>query len=84
MPTHKMKLLSIDLGRTATKTCIKRSQSDVALIPANVAHLTVEQVRRGGFEAQPSDPLLDMWLEYQGKGYAVGQGWGSQRWMMPW
>ncbi|MGD1950864.1 MAG: ParM/StbA family protein [Leptolyngbyaceae cyanobacterium] len=73
MPTPKMKLLSIDLGRTATKTCVKRNQSDVALIPANVAHLTVEQVRRGSFESQPSDPLLDMWLEYQGKGFAVGQ-----------
>lgn len=73
MPTQKTKLLSIDLGRTATKTCIKRSQSDVVLVPANVAHLTVEQVRRGSFESQPSDPLLDMWLEYQGRGYAVGQ-----------
>lgn len=68
-----MTLLSIDLGRTATKTCISRDSKDVVLVPANVAHLTVEQVRRGGFESQPSDPLLDIWLEYQGEGHAIGQ-----------
>jgi plasmid segregation protein ParM len=68
-----MTLLSIDLGRTSTKSCTSRDPNDVVLIPANVAHLSVEQVRRGGFESQPSDPLLDMWLEYQGLGYAIGQ-----------
>jgi plasmid segregation protein ParM len=72
-PTPTMTLLSIDLGRTSTKTCVSRDPKDVVLIPANVAHLTVEQVRRGGFESQPSDPLLDIWLEYQGEGHAVGQ-----------
>lgn len=66
-------LLSVDLGRTSSKTCISRDPKNVVLIPANVAHLTVDQVRRGGFESQPSDPLLDIWLEYQGEGYAVGQ-----------
>lgn len=66
-------LLSIDLGRTSAKTSVSRDPKDVVLIPANVAHLTVEQVRRGGFESQPSDPLLDIWLEYHGKGYAIGQ-----------
>ncbi len=66
-------ILSIDLGRTSTKSCINRDPESVVLIPANVAHMTVEQVRRGGFESQPTDPLLDIWLEYQGGGYAIGQ-----------
>jgi plasmid segregation protein ParM len=66
-------VLSVDLGRTSTKTCISRDPDQVVLIPANVAHLTVEQVRRGGFESQSTDPLLDIWLEYQGRGFAIGQ-----------
>lgn len=66
-------VLSVDLGRTSTKACVSRDADRVVLIPANVAHLTVEQVRRGGFESQPTDPLLDMWLEFQGRGYAIGQ-----------
>ncbi len=66
-------ILSVDLGRTSTKACISRDPNTVVLIPANVAHLTVEQVRRGGFEARSTDPLMDIWMEYQGKGYAVGQ-----------
>jgi plasmid segregation protein ParM len=66
-------VLSVDLGRTSTKACVGRSPDEVVLIPANVAHLTVEQVRRGGFESQPTDPLLDMWLEFQGRGFAIGQ-----------
>lgn len=72
LPTFD-KILSIDLGRTSTKACTSRNKNEVLLIPANTAHLTVEQVRRGGFEAKPTDPLLDIWLEYQGNGYAVGQ-----------
>ncbi len=66
-------ILSVDLGRTSTKACVSRTPDHVVLIPANVAHLTVDQVRRGGFESQPTDPLMDIWLEYQGRGYAVGQ-----------
>lgn len=66
-------VLSVDLGRTCTKTCVSRNPEQVVLIPANVAHLTVEQVRRGGFESQAADPLVDIWLELQGNGYAVGQ-----------
>ncbi|GAB4226738.1 MAG: hypothetical protein Kow00121_55090 [Elainellaceae cyanobacterium] len=66
-------VLSVDLGRTSTKACVSRDPDRVVLIPANVAHLTVEQVRRGGFESQPTDPLLDIWLEYQGQGFAIGQ-----------
>lgn len=66
-------ILSVDLGRTATKTAISGDPENVVLIPANVAHLSVDQVRRGGFESSFTAPLLDMWLEYQGKGYAIGQ-----------
>lgn len=66
-------VLSVDLGRTSTKVCVSRDPDRVVLIPSNVAHLTVEQVRRGGFESQPTDPLLDIWLEFQGRGYAIGQ-----------
>ncbi len=66
-------ILSIDLGRTSTKVCINRDPDSVILIPGNVAHLTVEQVRKGMFDPHLSDPLLDIWLEYQGKGYAMGQ-----------
>lgn len=66
-------VLSVDLGRTATKACVSRSVDEVVLISANVAHLTVEQVRRGQFESQPTDPLLDIWLEFQGRGFAIGQ-----------
>jgi plasmid segregation protein ParM len=66
-------VLSVDLGRTSTKTCTSRDPNQVVLIPANVAHLTVEQVRRGGFESQSTDPLVDIWLEYQGQGFAIGQ-----------
>lgn len=68
-----VQLLSVDLGRTSSKACISHNPDEVVLIPSNVAHLSVEEVRRGGFAAQSMDPLLDIWLEYQGKGYAVGQ-----------
>lgn len=66
-------ILSVDLGRTSTKTCVAREPDNVVFIPANVKQLSMEQVRGGIFEARNTDPLLDMWLEYQGKGYAVGQ-----------
>jgi plasmid segregation protein ParM len=68
-----MNVLSVDLGRTSTKACVSRDPDKVVLIPANVAHLSVEQVRRGGFESQPTDPLMDIWLEFQGRGFAIGQ-----------
>lgn len=69
----KKTILSVDLGRTSTKSCISRNPSDVVFIPSNVAKLTVEKARGGGFESKNTDPLLDIWLEYQGSGYAVGQ-----------
>ena len=70
---NKKALLSADLGRTATKACVSRTPNAVVFIPANVKELSVEKVRSGNFESKPTDPLLDMWLEYQGYGYAVGQ-----------
>lgn len=69
----KKTILSADLGRTATKACVSRTPNGVVFIPANVKQLSVEQARAGNFESKPTDPLLDMWLEYQGTGYAVGQ-----------
>lgn len=66
-------ILSVDLGRTATKACISRDPNQVVFIPSNVAQVSVEKVRGGEFESRPTDPLLDMWLEYQGRGYAIGQ-----------
>jgi plasmid segregation protein ParM len=70
-----VKLLSIDLGRTSTKACVSRDPEGVVLIPAYVYHPTaIEEVRRGAFETRANaDPLLDIWVEYQGEGYAVGQ-----------
>jgi plasmid segregation protein ParM len=65
-------ILSVDLGRTSTKTCISRQPDSVAFIPANVAQLSMEQVRGGVFENRDSAVLMDLWLEYQGRGYAVG------------
>jgi plasmid segregation protein ParM len=66
-------ILSVDLGRTSTKTSISREPSNVAFIPANVKQLSIEQIRGGVFESKATDPLMDLWLEYQGKGYAIGQ-----------
>ena len=66
-------ILSVDLGRTSTKTCVSREPNNVAFISSNVKQMTMEQVRGGIFEARATDPLMDLWLEYQGKGYAVGQ-----------
>ncbi|MEM7127747.1 MAG: ParM/StbA family protein [Chloroflexota bacterium] len=66
-------ILSIDLGRTATKTCMNLAADGVAVIPANVKRLYVEEIRRGFDEIDVGDPLLDLWLEYKGQGYALGQ-----------
>ncbi|MCJ8278475.1 MAG: ParM/StbA family protein [Rivularia sp. ALOHA_DT_140] len=66
-------ILSVDLGRTSTKTTISREPSNVMFVSSNVKQMTMEQVRGGVFEARATDPLMDLWLEYQGNGYAVGQ-----------
>ncbi|AKG22744.1 ParM/StbA family protein [Calothrix sp. 336/3] len=67
------KILSVDLGRTSTKTSVSREPNNVYFISSNVKQMSMEQVRGGVFEARATDPLLDLWLEYQGSGYAVGQ-----------
>lgn len=66
-------ILSVDLGRTSTKTTVSREPSSVVFVSSNVKQMTMEQVRGGVFEARATDPLMDLWLEYQGNGYAVGQ-----------
>ncbi|HZG39068.1 MAG TPA: ParM/StbA family protein [Nodosilinea sp.] len=66
-------ILSVDLGRTSTKTSISRDPNSVVFIPANVKHLSMEQVQGGAFEARATDPLSDIWMVYQGSGYAMGQ-----------
>lgn len=66
-------ILSVDLGRTSTKTSINRDPNSVVFIPANVKHLSMEQVQGGAFEARATDPLSDIWMVYQGSGYAMGQ-----------
>jgi plasmid segregation protein ParM len=66
---NRRTILSVDLGRTSTKACVSRNPNEVVFIPSNVAQLTVEKARGGGFESRDTDP----WLEYRGDGYAVGQ-----------
>ncbi|MDJ0676361.1 MAG: ParM/StbA family protein [Calothrix sp. MO_167.B42] len=66
-------ILSVDLGRTSTKTCVSRDAGNVTFVPSNVKQMSMEQVRGGVFEARATDPLMDLWLEYQNIGYAVGQ-----------
>lgn len=66
-------LLSVDLGRTYTKACVSRDPNSVVLTPANVAHLEANQIPRGEFESQAAAPLLAIWLEFQGRKYALGQ-----------
>lgn len=66
-------ILSVDLGRISTKTCVSCEPSSVAFIPAHVKQISIEEIRGGVFEAKAIDPLMDLWLEYEGNGYAVGQ-----------
>lgn len=66
-------ILSVDLGRTSTKTTVSREPGTVVFVSSNVKQMSMEQVRGGVFEARATDPLMDLWLEYQGNGYAVGQ-----------
>ncbi|WP_445638529.1 ParM/StbA family protein [Nostoc sp. DSM 114161] len=66
-------VLSVDLGRISTKTCVSCERGSVVFVPANVKQMSIEQVRGGAFEVRAIDPLMNLWLEYQGNGYAVGQ-----------
>ncbi|MBK4730919.1 ParM/StbA family protein [Oxynema sp. CENA135] len=71
--TFRTTILSVDLGRTATKACVNRDPNQVVFIPSNVKCVPIEKLRGGEFEARPSDALMDIWLESQGRGYALGQ-----------
>lgn len=74
MPPLPLKsILSVDLGRTSTKACVSRDADSVVFIPANVIEKQVQDVRGGTFEPRSADILLDLWLEYQGSGFAFGQ-----------
>lgn len=74
MTRHSMpQVLSVDLGRTATKACIGVEPAAVVVMPANVKRLYVEEIRREVDEQEEGDALLDLWLEYKGQGYALGQ-----------
>jgi plasmid segregation protein ParM len=66
-------ILSVDLGRTSMKTSVSREPNSVVFVPANIFKTTMEKVRGGVFEARATDPLMDLWLEFQGSGYAIGQ-----------
>ncbi|MEH2045659.1 ParM/StbA family protein [Nostoc sp.] len=66
-------ILSVDLGRSSTKTCVSCEPNNVVFIPANVKQISFEQIRGGLFEPRATDPLMDLWMEHQGSGYAVGQ-----------
>lgn len=69
-------ILSVDLGRTYTKTCISREPNDVVFIPSHVKYIPFEQIFSGAiykYSGIPTEPLINLWLEYKGSGYAVGQ-----------
>lgn len=72
-PSSFPHLLSIDLGRTSSKACVSRDPEKVVLVPANVKEGSYSEISHGGFDEQSTDPLLDIWLQYDGQHYAVGQ-----------
>jgi plasmid segregation protein ParM len=83
-PIHSLKhnnvesqtILSVDLGRTYTKTCISREPNSVVFIPAHVKHIPFEQIFSGAIykhSSMPNETLMNLWLEYKGGGYGIGQ-----------
>ncbi|ALB43445.1 chromosome segregation protein ParM [Anabaena sp. WA102] len=66
-------ILSVDLGRSAIKTCVSREPGNVAFIPSPVKQMSIKQIRGLVMEAKGTDPLMNLWIEYQDIGYAVGQ-----------
>ncbi|WP_414574662.1 ParM/StbA family protein [Anabaena sp. CCY 9402-a] len=70
----KKTILSIDLGGSFTKACVMCDPENVVFIPSNVKPISVEDIENGVFESRPTDhPLLNLWIEHQGSGYAMGQ-----------
>ncbi|MBD2458866.1 hypothetical protein H6G80_33030 [Nostoc sp. FACHB-87] len=67
-------ILSVDLGRTYTKTCVSHEPNSVVFISANVEQLSFEQGHgHSVFESKVINPLSNLWMEYQGSTYAFGQ-----------
>ncbi len=69
-------ILSVDLGRTYTKTCISREPNRVVFIPSHVKYIPFEEIFSRAiykYSEIPTDPLINLWLEYKASGYAVGQ-----------
>ncbi|WP_390627081.1 MULTISPECIES: ParM/StbA family protein [Calothrix] len=69
-------ILSVDLGRVDTKICISREPNNVVFISAHVKHIPFEEIFNGSiykYTSIPSDPLMNLWLEYKGSGYAIGK-----------
>ena len=66
-------ILSVDLGRSAIKTCVSREPGNVAFIPSPVKQMSIKQIRGLVLKAEGTDPLMNLWIEYQDIGYAVGQ-----------
>jgi plasmid segregation protein ParM len=66
-------ILSVDLGRTSTKTTVSREPNSVVFIPSNIKQITCEGLRNGIFKVRAINPLADLWLENQGSAYVVGQ-----------
>ncbi len=66
-------ILSVDLGRTSTKTTVSHEPNSVVFIPSNIKQITCEGLRNGIFKVRATDPLMNLWMEHQGSGYAIGQ-----------
>lgn len=66
-------ILSVDLGRTASKITDAFDTDRVVLVDANVKELPLDDIRGGVFESRSTDPIYDLWIEYKGSGYALGQ-----------
>ncbi|WP_414623698.1 ParM/StbA family protein [Calothrix sp. CCY 0018] len=66
-------ILSVDLGRTTTKTCVSHEPNGVVFISAYVKQIPFAQIRENVFKLTSTDPFMGLWMEHQGRGYAVGQ-----------
>jgi plasmid segregation protein ParM len=71
-------ILSVDLGRTSTKACVSRELDNVAFIPANIKQISFSNtfyhdIDEYRISLNPIDPLMDVWLVHQGRGYILGQ-----------
>ncbi|MDB9324077.1 ParM/StbA family protein [Nodularia spumigena CS-591/04] len=75
-PLNTKNILSVDLGKLYTKACISRNPDNVVVIPSHVQYIGFSQIFSGAmykYQAISNNPLINIWLEYKGSGYAVGQ-----------